>query len=188
MHPRRPDGFDGLGYRGGGAADLGRWVTPPPDIPGSRNLHWGARSPPGPGPPTPLEGPADLADLAAGPGRKARAQGGGERGTRRGAGAGRRRRRRRASEGRGRGAGRASGAPAPSAAPTRLSGSGRATPPRDEGRLCRRVRSPVALRRPTRVSSTPFPGRCPLPWVHRDDRVGLGTSTGHPRPFDGCDF
>ena len=32
MHPRRPEGFDGLGYRGGG--------------PGSRNLHWGENTPP----------------------------------------------------------------------------------------------------------------------------------------------
>lgn len=63
MHPRRPDGFDGLGYRGGArdepgfggafparsfssASDLSRWVTSPPDIPGSRNLHWAEESPP----------------------------------------------------------------------------------------------------------------------------------------------
>lgn len=59
MHPRRPDGFDGLGYRGGGreepgpgarpfgsASELGHWVTSPPDIPGSRNLHWGEKTPP----------------------------------------------------------------------------------------------------------------------------------------------
>ncbi|XP_045855784.1 solute carrier family 25 member 46 [Meles meles] len=78
MHPRRPDGFDGLGYRGGArdeqgfggpfparsfssASDLGHWVTTPPDIPGSRNLHWGEKSPPYgvPGPSTPLEGPAE---------------------------------------------------------------------------------------------------------------------------------
>nr|XP_019583327.1 PREDICTED: solute carrier family 25 member 46 [Rhinolophus sinicus] len=75
MHPRRPDGFDGLGYRGrdeqgfGGAfparsfssaSDLGHWVTTPPDIPGSRNLHWGEKSPPYgvPAPYTP-EGPAE---------------------------------------------------------------------------------------------------------------------------------
>ncbi|KAH0506118.1 Solute carrier family 25 member 46 [Microtus ochrogaster] len=62
MHPRRPDGFDGLGYRGGvrddppfggpfharsfgSGTDLGHWVTTPPDIPGSRNLHWGEKSP-----------------------------------------------------------------------------------------------------------------------------------------------
>uniref|UniRef100_A0A0F7Z0B4 Solute carrier family 25 member 46-like protein n=2 Tax=Micrurus TaxID=8634 RepID=A0A0F7Z0B4_MICFL len=53
MHPRRPEGFDGLGYRsareepGGFAAkpDLGHWVTTPPDIPGSRNLHWGEKTP-----------------------------------------------------------------------------------------------------------------------------------------------
>ncbi|XP_053767310.1 mitochondrial outer membrane protein SLC25A46 isoform X3 [Desmodus rotundus] len=75
MHPRRPDGFDGLGYRGGtrdeqgfggafparsfsSASDLGHWVTTPPDIPGSRNLHWGEKSPPYgvPAPSTP-EGP-----------------------------------------------------------------------------------------------------------------------------------
>ncbi|XP_022360665.1 solute carrier family 25 member 46 isoform X2 [Enhydra lutris kenyoni] len=78
MHPRRPDGFDGLGYRGGArdeqgfggafparsfssASDLSHWVTTPPDIPGSRNLHWGEKSPPYgvPGPSTPLEGPAE---------------------------------------------------------------------------------------------------------------------------------
>ncbi|XP_012923192.1 LOW QUALITY PROTEIN: solute carrier family 25 member 46-like [Heterocephalus glaber] len=63
MHQRRPDGFDGLGYRGGArdeqgfgvafparsfssGSDLGHWVTTPPDIPGSRNLHWGEKSPP----------------------------------------------------------------------------------------------------------------------------------------------
>ncbi|XP_001364189.1 mitochondrial outer membrane protein SLC25A46 isoform X1 [Monodelphis domestica] len=62
MHPRRPDGFDGLGYRGGGSSredpggnsfsaksfsssDLSHWVTTPPDIPGSRNLHWGEKTP-----------------------------------------------------------------------------------------------------------------------------------------------
>uniref|UniRef100_A0A4X1TZK9 Mitochondrial outer membrane protein SLC25A46 n=1 Tax=Sus scrofa TaxID=9823 RepID=A0A4X1TZK9_PIG len=78
MHPRRPDGFDGLGYRGGArdeqgfggafparsfssASDLSHWVTTPPDIPGSRNLHWGEKSPPYgvPAPSTPLEGPAE---------------------------------------------------------------------------------------------------------------------------------
>ncbi|KAM6224865.1 LOW QUALITY PROTEIN: mitochondrial outer membrane protein SLC25A46 [Rhynchocyon petersi] len=82
MHPRRPDGFDGLGYRGssrdeqgfvgagGGAfparsfsyaSDLSHWVTTPPDIPGSRNLHWGEKSPPygAPAASTPLEGPAE---------------------------------------------------------------------------------------------------------------------------------
>lgn len=59
---RRPDSFDGLGYRGrddplygasyplrsgGGAADPQHhhWVTTPPDIPGSRNLHPGDRTP-----------------------------------------------------------------------------------------------------------------------------------------------
>ncbi|KAF5913537.1 hypothetical protein HPG69_017157 [Diceros bicornis minor] len=78
MHPRRPDGFDGLGYRGGArdeqgfggafparsystASDLSHWVTTPPDIPGSRNLHWGEKSPPYgvPAPSTPLEDPAE---------------------------------------------------------------------------------------------------------------------------------
>lgn len=77
MHPRRPEGFDGLGYRAGardergfGVAfparsfssgpELGHWVTTPPDIPGSRNLHWGEKSPPYgvPAPATP-EGPAE---------------------------------------------------------------------------------------------------------------------------------
>lgn len=58
---RRPDSFDGLGYRGrddplygssyplrsAGQADLQHhhWVTTPPDIPGSRNLHTGDRTP-----------------------------------------------------------------------------------------------------------------------------------------------
>ncbi|XP_068952198.1 mitochondrial outer membrane protein SLC25A46 isoform X1 [Petaurus breviceps papuanus] len=76
MHPRRPDGFDGLGYKGGGGSredpggnsfsarsfsstsDLSHWVTTPPDIPGSRNLHWGEKTPHyGPGAaPTPLGG------------------------------------------------------------------------------------------------------------------------------------
>lgn len=78
MHPRRPDGFDGLGYRGGArdeqgfsgafparsfssGSDLGHWVTTPPDIPGSRNLHWGEKSPPYgvPSASTPHEGPAE---------------------------------------------------------------------------------------------------------------------------------
>uniref|UniRef100_A0A2K6KZA6 Mitochondrial outer membrane protein SLC25A46 n=1 Tax=Rhinopithecus bieti TaxID=61621 RepID=A0A2K6KZA6_RHIBE len=78
MHPRRPDGFDGLGYRGGArdeqgfggafparsfstGADLGHWVTTPPDIPGSRNLHWGEKSPPYgvPNTSTPYEGPTE---------------------------------------------------------------------------------------------------------------------------------
>ncbi|XP_028604689.2 mitochondrial outer membrane protein SLC25A46 [Podarcis muralis] len=53
MHPRRPEGFDGLGYRGGreepggfvAKPDLGHWVSSPPDIPGSRNLHWGEKTP-----------------------------------------------------------------------------------------------------------------------------------------------
>ncbi|KAJ1208152.1 hypothetical protein NDU88_003540 [Pleurodeles waltl] len=56
MQPRRPDGFDGLGYRGGreAAEEMGTrsfpasevpWLSSPPDIPGSRNLHWGERSP-----------------------------------------------------------------------------------------------------------------------------------------------
>ncbi|XP_030625246.1 mitochondrial outer membrane protein SLC25A46 [Chanos chanos] len=62
MTSRRPDSFDGLGYRGredpsfaGGysgrsfnnlsSADLQNWVTTPPDIPGSRNLHFGDRTP-----------------------------------------------------------------------------------------------------------------------------------------------
>lgn len=77
MHPRRPDGFDGLGYRGSArdergfgvafparsfsaGSDLGHWVTTPPDIPGSRNLHWGEKTPPYgvPAPSTP-EGPAE---------------------------------------------------------------------------------------------------------------------------------
>lgn len=62
MTSRRPDNFDGLGYRGredpsfgGGysgrsfnnssSADLQQWVTTPPDIPGSRNLHFDDRTP-----------------------------------------------------------------------------------------------------------------------------------------------
>lgn len=61
MASRRPDSFDGLGYRGRddplygtgypvrsapGAVELQQhWVTTPPDIPGSRNLHYGDRSP-----------------------------------------------------------------------------------------------------------------------------------------------
>ncbi|XP_017528609.3 mitochondrial outer membrane protein SLC25A46 isoform X2 [Manis javanica] len=87
MHPRRPDGFDGLGYRGGAreeqgfggtfparsfssASDLSHWVTTPPDIPGSRNLHWGEKSPPYgvPAPATPLEGPAEEPFAGAGAG------------------------------------------------------------------------------------------------------------------------
>ena len=62
MASRRPDSFDGLGYRGrddplygasypvrsaGGPAELQHhhWVTSPPDIPGSRNLHHTDRTP-----------------------------------------------------------------------------------------------------------------------------------------------
>uniref|UniRef100_A0A8P4KBU9 Solute carrier family 25 member 46 n=1 Tax=Dicentrarchus labrax TaxID=13489 RepID=A0A8P4KBU9_DICLA len=62
MASRRPDSFDGLGYRGrddplygasypvrsaGAPAELQHhhWVTTPPDIPGSRNLHHGERTP-----------------------------------------------------------------------------------------------------------------------------------------------
>uniref|UniRef100_A0AAQ4RFR5 Solute carrier family 25 member 46 n=1 Tax=Gasterosteus aculeatus aculeatus TaxID=481459 RepID=A0AAQ4RFR5_GASAC len=62
MASRRPDSFDGLGYRGrddplygasypvrsaGGPAELQHhhWVSTPPDIPGSRNLHHGERTP-----------------------------------------------------------------------------------------------------------------------------------------------
>ncbi|XP_044031264.1 solute carrier family 25 member 46 [Siniperca chuatsi] len=62
MASRRPDSFDGLGSRGrddplygasypvrsaGGPAELQHhhWVTTPPDIPGSRNLHHGERTP-----------------------------------------------------------------------------------------------------------------------------------------------
>ncbi|KAF7642687.1 hypothetical protein LDENG_00253010 [Lucifuga dentata] len=63
MTSRRPDSFDGLsGYRGredpfygasfparsaggSGESQLHHWVTSPPDIPGSRNLHTGERTP-----------------------------------------------------------------------------------------------------------------------------------------------
>ncbi|TSL28218.1 Solute carrier family 25 member 46 [Bagarius yarrelli] len=62
MTSRRPDSFDGLGYRGreepsygGGYSgrsfnssssfDPQHWVTTPPDIPGSRNLHFGDGTP-----------------------------------------------------------------------------------------------------------------------------------------------
>ncbi|XP_034534217.1 solute carrier family 25 member 46 [Notolabrus celidotus] len=62
MASRRPDSFDGLGFRSredplygagypvrsaGGPAELHphHWVTTPPDIPGSRNLHHGDRTP-----------------------------------------------------------------------------------------------------------------------------------------------
>ncbi|XP_056314380.1 mitochondrial outer membrane protein SLC25A46 [Danio aesculapii] len=62
MTSRRPDSFEGLGYRGredpafsGGysgrsfnnssSSDLQNWVTTPPDIPGSRNLHFDDRTP-----------------------------------------------------------------------------------------------------------------------------------------------
>ncbi|XP_013856481.1 solute carrier family 25 member 46, partial [Austrofundulus limnaeus] len=61
MASRRPDSFDGFGYRGrddplsgsgypvrpGAPCDPQQhhWVTTPPDIPGSRNLHPGDRTP-----------------------------------------------------------------------------------------------------------------------------------------------
>uniref|UniRef100_A0A673L6L8 Solute carrier family 25 member 46-like n=1 Tax=Sinocyclocheilus rhinocerous TaxID=307959 RepID=A0A673L6L8_9TELE len=83
MTSRRPDSFEGLGYRGredpsfsGGysgssfnnssGTDLQHWVTTPPDIPGSRNLHFGDRTPQfetAPAPP----GAADEAQSAAPP-------------------------------------------------------------------------------------------------------------------------
>lgn len=83
MTSRRPDSFEGLGYRGredpsfsGGysgrsfnnssSSDLQHWVTTPPDIPGSRNLHFGDRTPQfetAPAPP----GAADEAQSAAPP-------------------------------------------------------------------------------------------------------------------------
>lgn len=80
MHPRRPDGFDGLGYRGVGrdelgpgsrpfssGSELGPWVTSPPDIPGSRNLHWGEKTPPyAAGTPLGGAGPNEEANLGAG--------------------------------------------------------------------------------------------------------------------------
>lgn len=80
MHPRRPDGFDGLGYRGvsrdelglssrpfSSSSELGSWVTSPPDIPGSRNLHWGEKTPPyGAGTPLGGAGPNEEANLGAG--------------------------------------------------------------------------------------------------------------------------
>lgn len=80
MHPRRPDGFDGLGYRGASRDDmgpssrrfssgseLGAWVTSPPDIPGSRNLHWGEKTPPyGAGTPLGGAGPNEEANLGVG--------------------------------------------------------------------------------------------------------------------------
>ncbi|XP_028829309.1 mitochondrial outer membrane protein SLC25A46 [Denticeps clupeoides] len=81
MTSRRPDSFDGLGYRGredpsyGGGysgrsftsapgADLQHWVTTPPDIPGSRNLHFGERTPQfeaAPAPPGPGDDPQSAA-------------------------------------------------------------------------------------------------------------------------------
>uniref|UniRef100_A0A8C3V331 Solute carrier family 25 member 46 n=2 Tax=Catharus ustulatus TaxID=91951 RepID=A0A8C3V331_CATUS len=80
MHPRRPDGFDGLGYRGvsrdelgpsarrfSSGSELGAWVTSPPDIPGSRNLHWGEKTPPyGAGTPLGGAGPNEEANLGVG--------------------------------------------------------------------------------------------------------------------------
>ncbi|XP_014732805.1 PREDICTED: solute carrier family 25 member 46 isoform X2 [Sturnus vulgaris] len=80
MHPRRPDGFDGLGYRGvsrdelgpgsrpfRSSSELGAWVTSPPDIPGSRNLHWGEKTPPyGVGTPLGGAGSNEEANLGAG--------------------------------------------------------------------------------------------------------------------------
>ncbi|KAM9734450.1 LOW QUALITY PROTEIN: mitochondrial outer membrane protein SLC25A46 [Menidia menidia] len=61
MASRRPDSFDGLGYRGREEPPWGcgfpvappqqPWVTTPPDIPGSRNPYPGERSPKGGDPP-----------------------------------------------------------------------------------------------------------------------------------------
>ncbi|XP_070706656.1 mitochondrial outer membrane protein SLC25A46 [Pempheris klunzingeri] len=81
MASRRPDSFDGLGYRGrddplygasypvrsaGGPAELQHhhWVTTPPDIPGSRNLHHGERTPQYDEPPGEPGGPAAGWDAA----------------------------------------------------------------------------------------------------------------------------
>ncbi|XP_023816378.1 solute carrier family 25 member 46 [Oryzias latipes] len=78
MASRRPDSFDGLGYRGreeplygsgfplrgtGAFADpqLQQWVTTPPDIPGSRNLHPGGDRTPFDGPQTEPRGPPGAA-------------------------------------------------------------------------------------------------------------------------------
>ncbi|XP_037548615.1 solute carrier family 25 member 46 [Nematolebias whitei] len=44
MASRRTDSFDGFGYRGRDDPQH-HWVSTPPDIPGSRNLHPGARTP-----------------------------------------------------------------------------------------------------------------------------------------------
>ncbi|XP_047426198.1 mitochondrial outer membrane protein SLC25A46 [Mugil cephalus] len=94
MASRRPDSFDGLGYRGrddplygagypvrsaGAPAELHHhhWVTTPPDIPGSRNLHPGDRTPmydeplgepgpPGAGPAQPGVPPAEHLNRFAG--------------------------------------------------------------------------------------------------------------------------
>ncbi|XP_071782505.1 mitochondrial outer membrane protein SLC25A46 [Centroberyx gerrardi] len=93
MSSRRPDSFDGLGYRGrdeppygasfparplgSSAAELQQhWVTTPPDIPGSRNLHPSERTPlydeplgaPGAGGEEPLPGvpPAEQLNRLAG--------------------------------------------------------------------------------------------------------------------------
>ncbi|KAM4875029.1 LOW QUALITY PROTEIN: mitochondrial outer membrane protein SLC25A46 [Thomomys bottae] len=107
MHPRRPDGFDGLGYRGGArdepgfggpfparsfssGSDLGHWVTTPPDIPGSRNLHWGEKSPSYgvPSTSTPYEGPAEDPFPGSGPGTGGGGDGGGAQGQSSGEGRG----------------------------------------------------------------------------------------------------
>ncbi|CAL8280303.1 unnamed protein product [Merluccius merluccius] len=83
MTSRRPDSFDGLrrdelfyggrSHAGSGPSDLQHWVTTPPDIPGSRNLHPGERTPthygeggeePPPG--APAGGSADQLDRFAG--------------------------------------------------------------------------------------------------------------------------
>lgn len=100
MHPRRPEGFDGLGYRGGGreepgpgarpfgsASELGHWVTSPPDIPGSRNLHWGEKTPPyGAGTPLGGAGLNEEPNLGAGgPGAGKGGSGGGQPASRRSA-------------------------------------------------------------------------------------------------------
>lgn len=83
MTSRRPDSFDGLGYRGreepsyGGGysgrsfnsssnTDQQHWVTTPPDIPGSRNLHYGDSTPQSEAAPA-APGPGDEFQSAASP-------------------------------------------------------------------------------------------------------------------------
>ncbi|KAK1176338.1 solute carrier family 25 member 46 [Acipenser oxyrinchus oxyrinchus] len=57
--PPYGSGFAARSFNNSSSTDIPHWVSTPPDIPGSRNLHWGERTPQY-GPATPIaQGPSD---------------------------------------------------------------------------------------------------------------------------------